>query len=205
MLINAMLTDLDGVVRDWSVQDAAGIERQTGLPPGTITGAAFHPDLLVPAITGRITDDAWRHMTSQRLRAQHPEADVDRAMAAWSEPAGVVDEPVLSIIQEVRRHVPVALITNATDRLPRDLERLGILDAFDLIVNSSEVGAAKPDRKIFLHALEQIGVPAEKALYVDDTERYMVHAQELGLITHHFTGIDGLRAALARHAVPITP
>ena len=200
-LIRAILTDLDGVIRDWSGQDDAAIERLTGLPGGEIKRTAFDPELLIPAITGQVTDEAWRQRIAQRLRERHPEADADRAVGMWSEPAGEVNHEVLVLLHACRGRVPLVLITNASSRLERDLAVLGLLDAFDHIVNSSEVGAAKPDRAIFEHALGRIGVQPGEVLYIDDTERYLGPASELGMVTHYFRGVDGLRAELGRHGL----
>lgn len=36
------------------------VDRRYGLPEGTLAGTAFHPDHLLPAITGRVTDEEWR-------------------------------------------------------------------------------------------------------------------------------------------------
>jgi putative hydrolase of the HAD superfamily len=199
--IRAVLTDLDGVIRDWSGQDDAGIECRFGLPPGAIKGVAFDPELLLPAITGGVTDEEWRARVIDRLRDRHPEADVRGAVGAWSEPAGEIDREALALIQAVRERAPVALITNASSRLDADLARLGVLDAFDHVVNSSAVGAAKPDRAIFEHALGLVGASAGETLYIDDTERYLGPAAALGLACHHYRGVEGLRAALGDHGL----
>ena len=61
----------------------------------------------------------------------------------------------------------VVLITNATSRLSDDLRRLGLDGAFDHVVNSSAVGAAKPDPAIFRTALAVAGVEVADALFVD--------------------------------------
>lgn len=194
--IRAVLTDLDGVIRRWDGQDDAAIERRCGLPPGAIRAVAFAPALLLPAITGEISDEAWRGRIVATLRERHPEADAAGAVAAWSEPAGAIDGEALALIGAVRERVPVALVTNASSRLDADLDRLGVRDAFDHIVNSAVVGAAKPDRAIYAHALGLVGASAAEALYIDDTERYLGPAAALGLSCHHYRGIDGLREAL---------
>jgi putative hydrolase of the HAD superfamily len=201
MPIRAVLTDLDGVIRLWHGQDDAGIERAHGLPPGAIKAVAFDSALLLPAITGRVTDEAWRLEATARLRERHPDGDAEAAMAAWSAPAGEIDREALAVMQDVRARVPVALVTNASSRLDTDLAALGVLDAFDHIVNSSAVGAAKPDRAIYRHALGLVGATAGETLYVDDTERYLGPAAELGLVCHHYRDGDTLGSVLARHGL----
>jgi putative hydrolase of the HAD superfamily len=201
MTIRAVLTDLDGVIRDWSGQDNAGIERRFGLPPGALKQVAFDPALLLPAITGRLADAAWRARIVATLRERHPGVDAAGVVAAWSEPAGEIVDEVLALIGVVRQRAPVVLVTNATDRLDADLARLGVRDAFDHIVNSSAVGAAKPDRAIFDHALGLAGASAGETLYIDDTARYLGPAREIGLVTHHYRDVAGLRAALSDHGL----
>ncbi|MFI5262987.1 MAG: HAD family hydrolase [Candidatus Kapaibacterium sp.] len=49
------------------------------------------------------------------------------------------------------------------------LKRLGISDYFDFFAISEEVGAAKPDRKIFDVALERAKVTADEAVYIADS------------------------------------
>jgi putative hydrolase of the HAD superfamily len=199
--IRAVLTDLDGVIRLWHGQDDAGIERAHGLPAGAIKGVAFDPELAIPAITGRVSDAAWRERATEVLGERHPGADTAGAMAAWSAPAGEIDREAMALIQEVRERVPVALVTNATSRLDADLARLGVVDAFDHIVNSATVGAAKPDRAIYHHALGLVGAKAGETLYIDDTDRYLGPAAALGLVCHHYRGIVGLRETLAGHGL----
>ena len=48
------------------------------------------------------------------------------------------------------------------------LTGLGILDCFEVVVISSEVGASKPDERIFRIALEQAGIAPGVCLYVGD-------------------------------------
>lgn len=61
------------------------------------------------------------------------------------------------------------LITNGPSALQRKkLELLEITDCFDEIVISGEVGARKPDTKIFDIMTQRLGIPASELLYVGD-------------------------------------
>jgi len=48
------------------------------------------------------------------------------------------------------------------------LAKTGLAGAFDVTVGADAVGLPKPSKKIFLHALEELGVPAEETLFVGD-------------------------------------
>ena len=195
-MIRALLIDLDGVIRSWSRQEDPAAEAAFGLPPGAVRSIAFAPERLLPAITGQITDQAWREQIRAELARQFPSADAAGAVAWWSEPHGEVNAEVIELVHACRRRAAVVLVTNATTRLPDDLRRLGIDAAFDHIINSSAVGAAKPDPAIFAAALAAAGVAAADALFVDDTPGHVEAARRLGLAAHHYTGAAGLRDRL---------
>jgi putative hydrolase of the HAD superfamily len=66
------------------------------------------------------------------------------------------------------RRVPMAIVSNFDHRLPTILQELDILDFFENVTIPAEVGAAKPDRRIFEAALEGLGDPSRRAIYVGD-------------------------------------
>ncbi|MFN8679233.1 MAG: HAD-IA family hydrolase [Thermomicrobiales bacterium] len=184
--VGGLLCDLDGVVRLWPAHVVAVAEDAAGLPRGSIHETAFAADLLPLAITGRLSDEAWREEVGNRLRAAYPEADARGAVAGWSASPGVVNQPVLDLLRQ--RRVPVALITNATSRLHQDLAALGLDGEFDHIINSSRLGVAKPDSGIFEAALQAIGLPADQVLFIDDDARHVAGATELGIRSYQFMG-----------------
>jgi len=63
-----------------------------------------------------------------------------------------------------------AVVSNMDTRLPGLLAGLGLAEALNAVVLPSTCGFAKPDPRIFAHALTQLGVAAEAALYVGDRE-----------------------------------
>jgi putative hydrolase of the HAD superfamily len=195
-MIRAVLIDLDGVIRTWRAQEDPAAEAGFGLPPGALRRVAFAPELLLPAITGRVADATWREQIRAELARRFPGADAAAAVDWWSSPYGEVNAEVLELLRACRRRAAVALVTNATSRLPDDLRRLGIAGAFDHLVNSSAVGAAKPEPAIFAAALAAAGVAAAEALFVDDTLGHVEAARRLGLAAHHYTGAAGLRDEL---------
>jgi len=186
-----LLIDLDGVLRLWP-NDYSTLEEEHQLPAGSIGRAAFEPALLGQVVTGRITDHQWRNEVGRRLAASYPHSLAEQAVVAWSGPVGTVNRDVLHMVTLARRHCTVGLVTNATDRLPHDLKELDLTRHLDFIVNSSEIGIAKPSPGIFRHALARMGVPADEAAFVDDTAANVSAAGALGIRSCHFTSIAGL-------------
>ena len=195
-MTNAILTDLDGVIRIWSPEIHLKAERATGLPEGAILGTAFSDDLLPLVITGQISDDEWRRRIADLLSQDFPNTNAERAVELWSASPGEVDTEVLGILRACRKKAKLVLISNATSRLPSDLQRLGIAEDFDYIINSSEVGFAKPDPNIYFAALDTVEATPEQALFIDDNAGHVAAATRLGIAGHTYVGADALRHKL---------
>jgi putative hydrolase of the HAD superfamily len=82
--------------------------------------------------------------------------------------------------------VKVAIVSNSEGALERLFRDLGILGAFDLVVDSGKVGVEKPDPRIFRMAMDHFGVRPERTLHLGDV---------------FATDILGARAAGIRHAL----
>lgn len=74
-------------------------------------------------------------------------------------------------------------------------------DWFDGILISSEVKLAKPDPRIYAVMLEQIGEPAERCLFIDDSLKNVEAAKALGFQTIHYTSPEALATTLAESGV----
>lgn len=195
-MTNVILTDLDGVIRIWSPEIHRKAERATGLPEGAIPGTAFSDNLLPLVITGQISDDEWRRRIADLLSKDFPNTNAERAVELWSASPGEVDLEVLEILRTCRKRARLVLISNATSRLHSDLQRLGIAGDFDYIINSSEVGFAKPDPNIYFTALDTVGATPNQALFIDDNAGHVAAATRLGIAGYTYTGADGLRQKL---------
>lgn len=61
-----------------------------------------------------------------------------------------------------------AIVSNSEGKLPDVFRRVGLGDAFELIVDSHLEGVRKPDPEIFRRALSRLGVAPERAVYLGD-------------------------------------
>jgi putative hydrolase of the HAD superfamily len=194
----ALLVDMDGVVRHWDEGIVARGDELLGLEPGTLGAVVFEPDRLRRATVGDLTDEAWRDEVTRCLVDDHG-CDPGAAAAAWRGDEFTIDAAVIDLVRAVRAggH-PVALLSNATTRLEADLEASGLTDAFDTIVNSSRVALAKPDAAIFAHAADAVGVPAALCLFVDDRPENVAGALAAGMPAARFRSPVRLEATLRR-------
>ena len=200
MKYKALLIDLDGVIRKWRPSDES-IERAYGLPVGSMREVAFSPELAQPAITGAITDEEWRACIAEKLASKFGATRTVEAVAEWTSHPGVVDKMTLSLLSACPSSLRLVLVTNATSRLPRDLLALGLSEHFHAVVNSSQVGVAKPNKGIFGVALERSGATPAQALFIDDTAANVEAASLLGILSHAFDGHKGMSAFLRQAGV----
>ncbi|MFC6017440.1 HAD-IA family hydrolase [Plantactinospora solaniradicis] len=198
----ALLVDLDGVLRRWDPEVAAGVERRYDLPAGVLLEIAMQWALLRPAVTGQLTHADWMVAVADALAG--PGRDRERMQAAvdeWQADRGTVDPDVLAFVREARAAgVRVGLATNATDLLEADLALLGLTEEVDVVVNSSALGVHKPAKEYFQQACLAVGAPPAQVLFVDDEDRSIRGARVAGLSAYRWTGPDDLRylrAALA--------
>lgn len=188
--VDAVLVDLDGVVRHFDPVFRAELERTHGLAEGAILEAAFDVARVGDATDGSITKAAWIAALGEALGAPG-------AARAWGASPATVDAEVLAVVDELRAAGrPVGILTNGTDEVPAELAALGIRDRFDHLFNSWEIGHAKPDRRIFAHACAALGRPPERIAFTDDSPAKLAGARELGMPVDPFVGAARLRAWL---------
>jgi HAD superfamily hydrolase (TIGR01509 family) len=87
--------------------------------------------------------------------------------------------PFLQILRS--RGTLVALVSNCVENTRQLLSDFGVSALADAVVLSCEAGCAKPDARIYQHALDQLGVPAAAAVFVDDQPAYCAGAAALGM------------------------
>ncbi|MEV7175533.1 HAD family phosphatase [Kitasatospora sp. NPDC093679] len=145
--------------------------------------------------TGELTVDEFDALLAAELVTVH---------GAPVEPVGVLarlfagmrpDPAMFELAGELRDlGIRVALLSNSWgNTYPR--ERIDPL--FDPVVISGEVGLRKPLAPIYRLTLELLGVPPERALFVDDAEPNVLGARAVGMQALLHTDAGTTRAALA--------
>ncbi|MFD6416247.1 HAD-IA family hydrolase [Streptomyces sp. NPDC060194] len=190
----AVLCDLDNVVRFYDLTEVARLEAVAGLPVGTTAEIAYAPERDLPLLLGRSTREEWRRSVAAGLRAFVPAARAEVLAREFAYAPSFVDPAVVALLRRVR--VPLVLVTNAAPWLDEDLVRLGIADLAAHVVNSSAVGIAKPDPGIYELASECVEVPPARCLFVDDRAENLLSAAALGMRTVHYREVADLRTAL---------
>ena len=96
---------------------------------------------------------------------------------------GGVRDDMIDFVKDLRgRGLATGLLTNNAKEFQEFWRPLMPLDElFDDVIDSSEVGIRKPDRRIYELALERLGVTAEEAVFVDDAPGNIAGAEAVGI------------------------
>ena len=108
----------------------------------------------------------------RELGVEDPDRFMDIEHEVWR-PAHAVLGSAQALLESLRaRGVKTGLVANSwpdpARLLRKDVEASGLAALLDVVVFSEDVGVAKPQAEIFLHALEQLGVAPEDAMFVGD-------------------------------------
>jgi putative hydrolase of the HAD superfamily len=79
------------------------------------------------------------------------------------------------------RGVLTAFVSNCSDQTRPQLEQLGLIPLVDAVVLSCEIGSMKPYPEMYVTALEELGVAAVDAVFVDDQPRFCAGAEAVGV------------------------
>ena len=134
--------------------------------------------------------------TLARLEAEHGPASRD-LMDTWNKLEGDLDHEMLALVRSLRRQARVVLLSNNTSRLEEDMARMGLLEELDQIYNTSRVGIAKPDARVYEHILQAEGMRPEETVFIDDLRSNIEAAAAIGIHAHHYEGIEDLKQFLA--------
>ncbi|MGW0826995.1 HAD family hydrolase [Streptomyces sp. NPDC002845] len=193
---DAVLCDVDNVIRFYDTSEVAALERSAGLAEGTTMKVAFAPETDLPLLLGRITPQEWVVSIVEGFSGIVPEPLAYELGNALASAPFHADTTVVSLLRRVRARVPLVLVSNASVTLEADLASLDLTDLADHVVSSARVGLAKPDPRIFELAATRAGVPLDRCLFVDDTLVNVEAAVGLGMRGVHFRATQDLERAL---------
>ncbi len=110
-----------------------------------------------------------------------------------------VNEELVAWIRSQQGKYRIAALSNAGADLERRLQHFGLMDLFEVVINSYRVQMAKPDERIYRYAESSLRVPASEILFVDDRERNTSIADVLGFKTHVYTGFGRFEEEFSLH------
>lgn len=192
----ALILDFGGVISRTLFETHALSEAALGLPAGTLTWQGpFAPE----------SDPLWQAMQADRISERdywlQRTQEVGRLLGEeWTEMKTFVQRARGADVRAVIRPEAVAAIHQAKALgyrlgiLSNELdlfygadfrERLPLLQQFDVIVDATHTQILKPDPRAYHACLQDLGVQAEHAVFVDDQLRNVAGAERCGLAAVH--------------------
>ena len=100
--------------------------------------------------------------------------------------------------QQLKAHgLRTAILSNMGDSVLASISKaFPWIDNFDVTVWSYQLRMAKPVPAIYTHTLNQLGVQAPEALFIDDKLENVEAARTLGMLGVQFSTVDKLRQDL---------
>jgi len=105
----------------------------------------------------------------------------------------------VELLTLLRLRFRLAALSNSNElHWERNMNELGLTNMFEVAISSHQVGLYKPDPKIYMFALDQLGVSPDSVMYFDDVPAYVTAASALGIRAFQVDGVEGVRSRLAQ-------
>lgn len=195
--INAILFDMDGVLYAYDFENRLKLlEAALDVPGETIRAEIFESGLEDGHDDGATDTAAYIQGISERL-------GVEVTLRQWvsARKWAMAPEPaMIDLARELKARLPIALLTNNGPMLFENIADLApeLPPLFESNLFVSGVHGFNKERSSgFSGVLAHLNWRAEATLFVDDNPGYIAMADEAGLVTHVFDGIEGLKVRMA--------
>ncbi len=179
--IKAVITDLGGVLVRTREDDARErLAKQLGLTCSELLEIVFHSPTAELATLGIIPEEQHWLTIAERLNLKAEELPAFR-WEFWS--SEVPDENLLAYLKSLKPRYRLGVLSNAWSDSEGEIHaRLpGLLNWFDDVIFSAQIGMAKPDVRIYRLAVERLGVQPSEAVFLDDVDKNVAGAVKAGL------------------------
>jgi 2-haloacid dehalogenase len=185
--IETVLFDLGGVLIDWD--------------PRYLYRNIFDDVGEMETFLTEVCHPHWNHLHDQGMlsfansipdlqyRYPHYLDQIAAWQGRWPEMLNGAIDRTVAILDDLKAREKVRLfaLTNwSAETWPHALERFGFLDQFEDILVSGREKLAKPDPRIFDLAISRFKIDPRETLFIDDNERNIQQAREMGFVTHWF-------------------
>jgi FMN phosphatase YigB (HAD superfamily) len=111
--------------------------------------------------------------------------ELDAAEFAPAFVGSLVFRPLDGVVGALRRlrgaGIELACVTNWDVGIGEQLEKAGLAHYLSAVVSSAEIGAEKPDPRVFAEALARLGVQPDRAMHIGDDDADRAGALAAGL------------------------
>ena len=184
MTVRAVFFDLGGVIVRTEYQSPRQrLAERLGMEYDDLVRVVFDSPTAQKATVGEMT--SAEHWDAVMKRLKRPAAETQTIRDEFFG-GDIIDRDIIAFLRSLRGNYITGLISNAWSDLREYIVREKFDDAFDHMIISAEVGAAKPGARIYQVALEQAGVSPSEAVFVDDFFENIEGCEKVGIQGIHF-------------------
>lgn len=187
-MIKNLLFDLGGVIMDIRrLNCVASFERLGMKDADSFLGEYSQKGPFLQLEEGAISETEFRTAVRQFIDGEVSDEQIDSAFCDF-----LVGIPKyrLEQLRELKKQYGIYMLSNTNSimwhsRIAEDFRQEGLEreDYFDGIVTSFEARSIKPEAKIFHTVVEKLGIKPEETLFLDDSQKNLDAAAELGFQT----------------------
>jgi FMN phosphatase YigB (HAD superfamily) len=172
--VSFIFFDVNGCLVHFYQRAFSKLALETGAPSDVVESAFWHYNDDV--CRGIITLDEFNTKLAERLGVES--VDWRKYYLDTVEPITQMQE----VLHWASEHYKVGLLTNIMPGFLNAMLRANHLPnlSYDVIIDSSEVSAIKPEAKIYEIATERAGTPPSEILLIDDSRVNLMAAERLG-------------------------
>ncbi len=110
-----------------------------------------------------------------------------------------INEPMVTMVQFLIGQVKLVVLSNTHDQHVAYLRpKIPLLEQFDALIFSCDVGFLKPEKAIYEKALAAAGTTPWKTVFFDDVKAYANAATQVGMHGRVFTTVEHFTEDLAK-------
>jgi epoxide hydrolase-like predicted phosphatase len=179
MSIRAVFFDFGGVIMRTEFQSPRQkLAERFNLDYDEMDKAVFGSDSARRASLGEITEE--EHWAQVLKRFKQPASEM-KSFHNQFFGGDVIDHHLVEYIRSLRGKFHTGLISNAWSGLREFITREKLIDLFDTVIISAEIGVVKPSARIYELALNQAKVGAGEAVFVDDVQVNIEACEKVGM------------------------
>lgn len=154
-------------------------------------------ELEYPFETGKITPyEFWEDL---RNKLDISELSVSDIQSVMLHSCDLSNREVLDYILELKRNFKIVLFSNNYEDLFTHYQELyDFKKYFDFTFSSSAIGHKKPEPEAFQHVLRELNANPDEVVFVDDKEKNVVGASDLGIPTVHFKNYQQFKSEMEK-------
>lgn len=146
------------------------------------TAVKEYPKYRVNYYLGKLQTDKLITFLSAAFKSNKSIEEIKKLWLVNYSKLAKTNQEVLDIIKKLHKKYKVYLLSNTTEMSHLHNSKTGIYDYFDDVFMSYRLGMKKPNPEIYKHVISSIGLKPEECIFVDDDEKNLETAKQLGII-----------------------